>query len=348
MPISLPSKKHMNVDEPFSNFNKGKKTIQAVGLLSGGLDSTLAAKIMLEQGISVFAVNFVSPFCTCTPKNAGCAAVNTAVEELGAVPLKRIALKDDYLEMVRNPRHGRGSGMNPCIDCRLMKIRHAGRYMEEIGASFLFTGEVLGQRPMSQHRQAIETIDRESGLRGYILRPLSALQLEPTVPEERKWVRRDALLGISGRSRKTQMSLADRKGIADYPCPAGGCLLTDVHFSRKLKDYFSHTETPSMKDIPLLKVGRHVRLNGSNKVIVARNEKECGRLSTLSGENDHLFIPRKFSGPTVILQGDAREYAVATLLRYTKKSIPRNAEIIHVHRGGEECLPLDTFDVNDH
>lgn len=183
---------------------KAKQKIRAIGLLSGGLDSTLAAKLMLEQGIDVYVINFTSPFCTCTPKKAGCAAVITAVKELDGIPLKRIALKDEYLEIVRNPMHGHGSGMNPCIDCRIMKIRKAGKYMHEMGASFVFTGEVLGQRPMSQHRAAIDIIDRESGLKDYILRPLSAANFKPTVPEIKGWVDRSKLLDISGRSRSSR------------------------------------------------------------------------------------------------------------------------------------------------
>jgi len=190
--------------------------IKAVGLLSGGLDSTLAAKLMIEQEIDIYAINFTSPFCTCTPKAAGCAAVVTAVMGLGNIPLKQVALRDEYLEIVRNPKHGYGSGMNPCIDCRIMKIKKAGDYMQKIGAAFIFSGEVLSQRPMTQHKPTLNLIDRESGLQGYILRPLSAVHLEPTIPEMKRQVDRSRLLGISGRSRKTQISLAAEKGIKDY------------------------------------------------------------------------------------------------------------------------------------
>lgn len=172
----------------------GKKHRKAVGLLSGGLDSTLAAKLMLEQGIEVYAINFTSPFCTCTPKKTGCAAAVTAVKTLGGITLKRVALGDEYLEIVRNPRHGYGSGMNPCIDCRIIKIQKAGEYMREIGASFVFTGEVLGQRPMSQHRATLRIIDRESGLDGFIVRPLSAKLFPPSIPEKEGWVRSGKIL----------------------------------------------------------------------------------------------------------------------------------------------------------
>jgi tRNA-specific 2-thiouridylase len=248
--------------------------------------------------------------------------------------------------MVQNPKHGRGSGMNPCIDCRITKIRSAGRYMQQTGASFLFTGEVLGQRPMSQHSKAIEIIDRESGLQGYILRPLSALHLKPTIPEKRNWVRRDNLLGISGRSRKAQISLADRVGISNYPCPSGGCLLTDGNFSERIRDYFTHTESPSMRDIPLLRVGRHFRIDSANKVIVARNEQEGRQLKTLCRESDHLLIPHNFTGPVVILQGDAYGFAFEKILRYTKKSIPEPPEILHIYRGKERIHPLQSFVMN--
>jgi tRNA U34 2-thiouridine synthase MnmA/TrmU len=318
--------------------------IKAVGLLSGGLDSTLSAQLMLEQGIEVYAVNFTSPFCTCTPKQAGCAAVVTAVRELGNIPLKQVALRDEYLEIVQAPKHGHGSGINPCIDCRIMKIKKAGEYMHKIGASFLFTGEVLDQRPMSQYKSALNIIDRESSLQGYILRPLSAQHLEPTIPEKKGQVDRNKLLGISGRSRKTQISLAVEKGIRDYPCPAGGCLLTDKNFSDRIRDYFAYTECPSIRDIPLLKIGRHFRIDGGDKIIVARNEQESNELKNLCRENDHLFIPFDFKGPTVILQGDSLKTAVEKMIRYTKRSVGEVSRITHVFRGKTSILPLGDYD----
>lgn len=315
--------------------------IKAVGLLSGGLDSTLAAKLILEQGIDVHAINFTSPFCTCTPKGAGCPAVVTAVKELGDIELKRVAMKDEYLEMVRNPKHGYGKGINPCIDCRIMKIRKAGEYMKRISASFLFTGEVLGQRPMSQHRRAIDIIDLESGLKGYIVRPLSAAHFRPTIPEEKGWVDRDRFLSISGRSRKIQISLAAEKGIKDYPCPAGGCLLTDRNFSNRMRDYLRFTESPSIRDIPLLKAGRHFRLEGGDKVIVARNERECRMLKNLSRKNDHLLVPIDFAGPAVILQGSSLRAAVEKMLQYTKRSVREGACLEHRHGEEKRIVSID-------
>lgn len=319
----------------------GNKKIKAVGLLSGGLDSTLAAKLLLEQGIEVYAINFTSPFCTCTSKKAGCPAVITAVRQLESVKLKRVALKDEYLEMVRNPKHGYGSGMNPCIDCRIMKIKKADEYMHEIGASFLFTGEVLGQRPMSQHWRAIDIIDRESGLQHFILRPLSAAHFKPTVPEMEGWVDRKMLLGISGRSRKIQIALATEKGIMDYPCAAGGCLLTDNHFAEKMRDYFTFTDKPSFKDIQLLKVGRHFRLESGDKVIVARNKDECMKLQVLCRECDHLFEPFDFTGPVVILQGDSLRCALEKMLAYTNKSVREDSRFAYSHKGHRKIMTPD-------
>lgn len=321
------------------------KRIKAVGLLSGGLDSTLAARLMLEQEIEVFAINFISPFCTCTPKRAGCAAVVTAVRELGCIPLKQVALRNEYLKMLRNPKHGYGSGMNPCIDCRIIKIQKAGEYMRKIDAVFLFTGEVLGQRPLSQHKHALNIIDHESGLKGYILRPLSAAQLGPTIPEINGLVDRTKLLGIVGRSRKKQISLAAEKGIKDYPCPAGGCLLTDKHFADKMRDYFAFTKQPSVRDIPILKIGRHFRLSNGDKVIVGRNEYECKKLKRLCRKSDHLLVPFDFTGPTAILQGSSLHSCVEKIVQYTKGFVQKTARIFHRYKGTEDILCLADYDL---
>jgi tRNA U34 2-thiouridine synthase MnmA/TrmU len=224
-----------------------------------------------------------------------------------------------------------------------MKIKKASEYMRRIGASFLFTGEVLGQRPMSQHGRALDIIDRESGFQEHILRPLSAANLEPTIPEKEGWVDRSKMLGISGRSRKTQISLASQKGIRDYPCPAGGCLLTDKNFADKMRDYFNYTEHPSAKDIPLLKVGRHFRLDHGDKVIVARNEHESKSLIDLCRPSDHLFTPLSFSGPSVILQGTFIPAAVGKMAQFTKGPIRKTASIIHRRGGKEDIICLGDY-----
>jgi tRNA-uridine 2-sulfurtransferase len=174
---------------------------RAIALLSGGLDSTLAVKMMLEQGIEMMAVNFTSAFCNCTPKTAGCRHQASKIAQEFGIPIK-VTKGMDYMEMVRKAPHGYGRGMNPCIDCRIYMLKKVKELMAGEGASFVVTGEVLGQRPMSQHRQAIRTIEKASGLEGLILRPLSAQYFEPTVPEEEGIVDRERLLAISGRSRK--------------------------------------------------------------------------------------------------------------------------------------------------
>jgi len=313
--------------------------MKAVGLLSGGLDSTLAARMMLEQGIEVHAINFTSPFCRCTPHSAGCAAVVVAVQQLGNIPLKRVGLGDEYLSMIRKPKHGYGRGMNPCVDCRILKLRKAGEYMKEIGASFLFTGEVLGQRPMSQHLRALKVIDDDSGLKGLILRPLSAALLEPTLPETEGWVDRAKLLDIAGRGRTRQIHLAEDKGIRDYPCPAGGCLLTDVNFAVRLREHFAAGGEATAHAMVLLQVGRHFRLPDGGKAIVARDEKEGARLQSLVRPAEHLLVP-DFPGPTVLLQGADVDAALALLMRYVKKAVGKDAVVRHSHQGAERTLPV--------
>jgi tRNA-specific 2-thiouridylase len=213
------------------------KKVKALALLSGGLDSTLAAKLILKQGIDVVAVNFVTPFCLC--KKGGCGATEAA-KQLG-VPLKVVNVGDEYLKMVRKPKHGYGRNMNPCIDCRIFIVKKAKKYAKEVGAAFIFTGEVLDERPMSQHSRAMKIIEEESGLKGKILRPLSARLLPETDIEKKGLVDREKLLDIRGRSRKPQIKLAEKFNIKDYPCPAGGCLLTYREYANKLRDLFKPT-----------------------------------------------------------------------------------------------------------
>ncbi|MCG3220706.1 MAG: hypothetical protein H7641_04935, partial [Candidatus Heimdallarchaeota archaeon] len=192
---------------------KKNTCIKGVGLLSGGLDSTLAVKLMIDQGVDVHVLNFVTPFCTCTRK--GCRHEASRVAEVFGVPIKVISAGNDYIEMIKKPKYGYGSNMNPCVDCRIFMFRKAKQYMEEIGALFIFTGEVLGQRPMSQHRKALMIVEQESDLEGFVVRPLSARLLSPTVPEKEHWIDREKLLSIQGRRRLPQMELADKFGLRD-------------------------------------------------------------------------------------------------------------------------------------
>ena len=284
--------------------------MKAIGLLSGGLDSTLALKLILEQGIEVEAVNFLTVFCNCTPhQNTGhgpsdktCLVSKSAAEQLG-IKLKVFEITKEYFEIVKNPEHGYGRNLNPCIDCRIFMLKKAGEYMKEKGASFLVTGEVLGERPMSQRMDAMKLIEKESGLEGLILRPLSAKLFPSTIPEKEGWVDREKFLNIQGRSRKPQIKLAEELGISDYPCPAGGCLLTDKSFSDRLRDLMVYTSGFNVGDVRLLKLGRHFRFNPLAKVVVGRNEKENIRLSNMVEESDFYFTPAGVKGPSAIGRG---------------------------------------------
>ncbi len=273
--------------------------IKAVGLLSGGLDSTLAVKLMIDQGVDVRVLNFVTPFCTCTRK--GCRHEAIRVAELFGVPVKIISGGDAYIEMIKNPKHGYGKNMNPCIDCRIFMFRKAKKYMKDIGASFIFTGEVLDQRPMSQYKKAMKTIEQESDLENLVLRPLSAKLLDSTIPEEEYWIDREKLLSIQGRRRLPQIELADKLGVKDYPCPAGGCRLTDPHFAKRIRESFEHGED-TIEDIQLLKYGRHFRLKGGAKVIVGRNEEENKIIEKFQDENYILIEVIGVGSPIVLLK----------------------------------------------
>jgi len=277
--------------------------MKAIALISGGLDSTLAAKLIRDLGIELICLNTVSPFCLCNHRSSsGCLYGAGHVAKSLGLKLFSIDVSGEYLEIVKNPRHGYGSNMNPCIDCRILLFKKAKEIMQKEGASFVITGEVLGQRPMSQKLNTMRLIEKEAGLEGLVLRPLSAKVLEPTIPEKQGLVNRDKLLAISGRGRREQMDLACQFGINDYPCPSGGCLLTDPEFSRRLKDLMKH-DTFNLENIQLLKVGRHFRLSDKAKLIVGRNEKENERLLSFTRENDYLFMPKDIAGPTALGRG---------------------------------------------
>ena len=299
------------------NTEKKKKV---VALLSGGLDSQLAVKMMQKQGFEVSAVAIKTPFCD-FDCGRGCGfEIRERADTLG-VDLKTVYLGDEYIEMLKNPKHGFGSGMNPCIDCRTMMFKAAKKHMEEIGAEFIISGEVLGQRPMSQHGPALRTIEKESDLKGKIVRPLSAALLAKTEPEENGLIKRENLGMISGRSRKGQLELAKEYGIEDPPNAGGGCLLTDPAFSLRAKDLFGHIETPTTNDIDLLKIGRHFRLDQSTKLVVGRNHNENEMIKSLALPDDILFEARDHVGPLSILRGknnvDYLDFAAQITLRYS-------------------------------
>jgi len=270
--------------------------MKALSLFSGGLDSILAVMLMEEQGADVLGFFFETPFFSSQKAIQSARYIGLA--------LKVVDITDRFLEIMLNPRHGYGKGLNPCIDCHTLMLKIAGEMLKREGADFIISGEVLGQRPMSQNLRSLSIISRDSGFKDLILRPLSAKRLPETLPEKEGWVIRERLLGLSGRSRHPQMELAKKFGIKEYPAPAGGCLLTEEVFSRRLKDLISVNPEFSRQDIELLKWGRHFRISEKTKIVVGRNQKENEMISSLRREGDTILIVESFPGPTVLVKGD--------------------------------------------
>lgn len=304
--------------------------MKAIALLSGGLDSTLAIKLMLSQGVDVVAVNFTSPFCTCSSRKPGSCHLASAIARELKVPIRVFSKGLDYLRIVERPRFGHGRGLNPCIDCRIYMLKKAAAMMEEEKAFFIVTGEVLGQRPMSQHRTALDLIERESGLMGRILRPLSAQWLRPTVPEQNGWIDRAKLLAIRGRSRSCQLALAKQEGVELFGCAAGGCLLTDPVVARRLKDVFDFCPDYDLRDAKLATFGRHFRLHAGLKAILGRNEEENKRLEQIGAEWPRVELV-EITGPLMLLRGTMGETdkpALGRLIRhYARKATNETATV---------------------
>ena len=297
-----------------------KEKKKVVALLSGGLDSQLAVRMMQEQGFDVSAVAIKTPFCD-FDCGRGCGfEIRERADDLN-VNLKTVYLGDEYIEMLKNPKYGIGAGFNPCIDCRSMMFDAAKKHMDEIGAEFIISGEVLGQRPMSQHGPALRTIEKESGLVGKIVRPLSAALLPPTDPEKEGLIKRENLGMIKGRTRKNQLQMAKQYGIENPPNAGGGCLLTDPAFGIKAKDLFEHTETPTINDIDLLKIGRHFRLDEETKFVVGRNKDENEMIKAIALPGDILLEAKDHVGPISIIRGkNAKKhiiFASSVTLRYS-------------------------------
>ncbi len=298
--------------------------VRAVAMLSGGLDSTLAARSILEQGIELTALHFRTGFSYVERDRAlghefeqGTPA-ERAARQLG-IDLEVIDASVDYLPLVLKPRFGYGSGFNPCIDCRIFILRRAKSWMDEHDHQFVITGEVVGQRPMSQMRPALNTVERESGLQGYLLRPLSAKLLKRTVPEERGWIDRQRLYGISGRGRKEQIRLAQEFGITDYQQPSGGCCyLIDSNFCRRLADFLEREGADALtrERAELLSIGRHLRLPSGAKVVVGRNERENDYLEG-RGSEGLLLQTVGHPGPATLLPGAPAPEEVELAARIT-------------------------------
>jgi len=282
---------------------KKNKQVRALGLCSGGLDSMMSGLVLRQQGIEVEWVSFETPFFN--------AAKARKASEMTGIPLTVKPIYNIYIKMLKNPPAGYGKYMNPCMDCHTLMFKLAGEMMPQGNFDFLFSGEVLGQRPMSQNKQALGYVAKHSGFKGYILRPLSAKNLPETIPEKEGLVDREQLLDIAGRGRKRQMELAKNFGILDYPAPAGGCLLTDKNYSIRLREIFEHQETCSEADLHLLKYGRHFRLNPENKLIVGRTEKDNEQILNYQNPATDIVIDVKdYSSPIGLLPGSAPDNAV--------------------------------------
>lgn len=302
---------------------------KAIALFSGGLDSILAFNVIAEQGIEVLGITFSTPFF-------GAEKARATARRIG-LSLTVLDITEEHMRMLRSPRYGYGKNMNPCIDCHTLMLKVAGRRMEEEGADFVLTGEVLGQRPMSQGKQSLYVVAKNAGYPDRILRPLSARLLPETEPERSGKVDRSRLCDIQGRGRKRQMEMAVHYGVTSYPPPAGGCLLTDPIFARRLRDLFDRHPGHRIRDIELLKVGRHFRLTETTKVVVGRNATDNETIERLAEAGDELIRIDPFPGPTVLIPGggddDTRRLAAGLCARYS--DAPRDREVIvYFHRDG--------------
>lgn len=294
-----------------------------IALFSGGLDSILAIKVLEQQNIKVEAISFTTPFF-------GPETAQKYIKQTNA-RLHIIDITEKHFEMLKNPPHGYGKNMNPCIDCHTLMFKCAGEMMKELKADFIFSGEVLGERPMSQNRNSLQIVTKDSGLHNQILRPLSARLLPPTKPEELGLIDTSKLPEIKGRSRKPQIALAKELGITDYPEPAGGCKLTDPAFSKRLKHLLEHKKNIERKDLELLSTGRHFFTEDQVKIIVGRDEKDNNKIEALCSKDDILLTIDEIPGPTVIIPGGADkntlEFAAAVCAAYSDTKPEEKASI---------------------
>ena len=309
-----------------------KEQKKAVALISGGLDSMLAAKIILEQGVHVEGLNFFTGFCVeghthaIRRQDRSKRKRNNALwsaEQLG-IKLHIIDVVEEYKDTLINPKYGYGANLNPCLDCKIFMVGRAKEWMEENGFDFIITGEVIGQRPKSQLSRYLPVVQKQSGADDLLLRPLSAKLLPPTLPEREGWVDRESLYELNGRDRNPQFKLAEKFSIEDYAQPAGGCcFLTDKNYADKLKDMWSHrgNKKYELDDILLLKVGRHLRPKENYKMIIGREEGENNYLEGYKKQFTH-FIPLSHDGPLVLIEGEFEEgdeeLAARIVARFTK------------------------------
>jgi tRNA-specific 2-thiouridylase len=326
-------------------------SVKAIGIVSGGLDSALAVALIKRQGLEILGLHFYNGFSpnAMRAEVMGPEALEAFIEEKVAslkdslgVPVEVVDISGEYLDLLLSPEHGYGSQVNPCIDCRIDMLRRAARRMQDEGARFVFTGEVLGQRPMSQHRGAMNAVERESGLTGRLVRPLSARLLPETISEKEGLLDRSLLLDIQGRSRRRQMALAEEYGITGYSQPAGGCTLTDENYGRKFREMLEHEGASSLsrRMVVLLAIGRHFRFDGGARVVVGRHRTENQYIEK-NFSRDWLAVPVECPGPTTLVLGEPAmedlERAAAFTARYSDCKNDESVRI-RVAKGIEEHL----------
>ena len=331
----------MNIDKISSQVrDQAKSPIKGLGLCSGGLDSILSALLLQQQGIDVTWICFETPFFS--SDSAKKASLTTGI------PLITLDITDDYMEMMKNPKAGFGKNMNPCMDCHTLMFSKAGDILKNKNFHFLFSGEVVGQRPKSQNKNSLRYVEKNSGFDGQILRPLSAKLLPPTLVEQKGLVNREKLLDISGRSRKIQMQMARDFEVKEYPSPAGGCLLTDKIFSNRLKDLMNIQKKFNKRELYLLKYGRHFRLDSKTKIIVGRSKADNKCLLTYCNTDKDLLLKHaKMPGPDVILTGDFTQKNIQTAAMacaaYTKSVPGENADIRVTKKEDEYIISVKTI-----
>ena len=294
--------------------NSASKKPKAILLYSGGLDSTIVLYLLHSMGVNVLPVTFTTPFCNYSCSGNTYLSIVENVKKLG-VKARTVNIEDEYLSLLRSPKHGFGSAANPCVDCRILMLKHAKEILVEEGADFIATGEVVGQRPFSQTRERFEVIDREAGVEGFVVRPLSGKLLPETIPEKKGFIKREDLREFKDKTRRSQIKLAKELGIETYPTPAGGCLLTEPAFGKRFKDLQKHNPQFSMEDAVLLRFGRHFRLN-KDKIIVCRNQTENGTILNYISQDDILFELVDYNGPLCVFFGELTEYAVVKAASY--------------------------------
>jgi len=303
------------------------KKPKAILLYSGGLDSTIALYSLVSMGVDVVVLNFDIPFCGTGSNNKVYLSIADNTRRLG-VKVLTVGADEGYLQILKDPKHGYGRSVNPCVDCRIYMLKYAKKVMDQEGADFIATGEVVGQRPFSQNVQRLMAIDKEAGVEGLVVRPLSGKLLPETIPEKKGMVKREAMFDLQGRGRRAQMKLAEQFGVEVYPTPAGGCLLTESAFGRRFRDLKKYSQDFGLKEVLLLRFGRHFRLDEKHKIILCRNEAENYTVMNLVSEEDVLFEALTYKGPLGVYFGDfsssSMELAASHIVAYSKapKDVP--------------------------